>query len=155
MNISVVFPVKTYWADVFILKFLKFLFPVCFFWLFLLFRKTDIQHFTIRKQMLKKRITLRKICLWCRYVSTASACELGCFISYHTALYFNILIEYKPFFKKHDYICIILMLLLWKFLETSSGGYSVDWKQLSVILVAVWLWQSLSLVSLGHGKPSK
>ena len=36
--------------------FLKFLFPVCFFWYFLLFGSVDIQHFTIRKQILKKSI---------------------------------------------------------------------------------------------------
>lgn len=36
--------------------FLKFLFPVCFFWYFLLFGSVDIQHFTIRKQILKKLI---------------------------------------------------------------------------------------------------
>lgn len=34
--------------------FLKFLFPVCFFWYFLLFGSVDIQHFTIRKQILKE-----------------------------------------------------------------------------------------------------
>ena len=36
--------------------FLKFLFPVCFFWYFLLFGSVDIQHFTIRKQILKYSI---------------------------------------------------------------------------------------------------
>ena len=39
--------------------FLKFLFPVCFFWYFLLFGSVDIQHFTIRKQILKKKIMSR------------------------------------------------------------------------------------------------
>ena len=34
--------------------FLKFLFPVCFFWYFLLFGSVDIQHFTIRKQILSE-----------------------------------------------------------------------------------------------------
>ena len=38
--------------------FLKFLFPVCFFWYFLLFGSVDIQHFTIRKQILKKKIMM-------------------------------------------------------------------------------------------------
>ena len=38
--------------------FLKFLFPVCFFWYFLLFGSVDIQHFTIRKQILEKLIML-------------------------------------------------------------------------------------------------
>jgi hypothetical protein len=40
------------------LGFLKFLFPVCFFWLFLLSGSIDIQHFTIRKQILKKSIMM-------------------------------------------------------------------------------------------------
>jgi hypothetical protein len=40
------------------LGFLKFLFPVCFFWLFLLSGSIDIQHFTIRKQILKKKIMM-------------------------------------------------------------------------------------------------
>ena len=38
--------------------FLKFLFPVCFFWLFLLSGSIDIQYFTIRKQILKKKIMM-------------------------------------------------------------------------------------------------
>ena len=38
--------------------FLKFLFPVCFFWLFLFFGISDIQHFIIRKQILKKEIMM-------------------------------------------------------------------------------------------------
>ena len=38
--------------------FLKFLFPVCFFWYFLLFGRVDIQHFTIRKQILKKSVMM-------------------------------------------------------------------------------------------------
>jgi len=40
------------------LGFLKFLFPVCFFWLFLLLGSVDIQHFTTRKQILKKKIMM-------------------------------------------------------------------------------------------------
>lgn len=58
MKISVHFRVKICQADVFILGFLKFLFPVCFFWYFLLFGSVDIQHFTIRKQILKKKIMM-------------------------------------------------------------------------------------------------
>ena len=58
MKISFVFHVKICYADVFILGFLKFLFPVCFFWYFLLFGSVDIQHFTIRKQILKKKIMM-------------------------------------------------------------------------------------------------
>lgn len=42
----------------FIFGFLKFLFPVCFFWLFSLSMSIDIQHFTIRKQILKKKIMM-------------------------------------------------------------------------------------------------
>ena len=38
--------------------FLKFLFPVCFFWLFLLLDSVDIQYFTILKQILKKKIMM-------------------------------------------------------------------------------------------------
>ena len=38
--------------------FLKFLFPVCFFWLFSLSGSIDIQHFTISKQILKKKIMM-------------------------------------------------------------------------------------------------
>ena len=34
------------------------MFPVCFFWYFLLFGSVDIQHFTIRKQILKKKIMM-------------------------------------------------------------------------------------------------
>ena len=45
-------------SHAFILGFLKFLFPVCFFWYFLLFGSVDIQHFTIRKQILKKKIMM-------------------------------------------------------------------------------------------------
>ena len=41
--------------------FLRFWFPVCFFWDFLLFGSVDIQHFTIRKQILKKNITLGEV----------------------------------------------------------------------------------------------
>ena len=41
--------------------FLKFLFPVCFFWYFLLFGSVDIQHFTIRKQILKNILLLQKL----------------------------------------------------------------------------------------------
>ena len=41
---------------------MKFLFPVCFFWYFLLFGSVDIQHFTIRKQILKKSITVKWQC---------------------------------------------------------------------------------------------
>jgi len=40
------------------LGFLKFLFPVCFFWLFLLSGSVDIQHFIIREQILKKKIMM-------------------------------------------------------------------------------------------------
>ena len=58
MKISVHFRVKICYADVFILGFLQFLFPVCFFWYFLLFGSVDIQHFTIRKQILKKKIMM-------------------------------------------------------------------------------------------------
>lgn len=58
MKISVHFRVKICQTDVFILGFLKFLFPVCFFWYFLLFGSVDIQHFTIRKQILKKKIMM-------------------------------------------------------------------------------------------------
>ena len=38
--------------------FLKFLFPVCFFWSFLLSGSIDIQCFTTRKQILKKSIMM-------------------------------------------------------------------------------------------------
>ena len=38
--------------------FLKFLFPVCFFWLFLLFGGIDYQCFTISKQIFKKKIMM-------------------------------------------------------------------------------------------------
>ena len=38
--------------------FLKFLFPVCFFWLFLLWGSVDIQYFTILKQIFKKKIMM-------------------------------------------------------------------------------------------------
>ena len=41
---------------------LKFLFPVCFFWYFSLSRSIDIQHFTTRKQILKKSITVKWQC---------------------------------------------------------------------------------------------
>ena len=58
MKISFVFRVKICYADVFILGFLKFLFPVCFFWLFLLFGCIDYQYFTILKQILKKKIMM-------------------------------------------------------------------------------------------------
>jgi hypothetical protein len=40
------------------LGFLKFLFPVCFFWLFSLSGSIDIQHFTIQEQILKKSIMM-------------------------------------------------------------------------------------------------
>ena len=46
-------------SHTFILGFLKFLFPVCFFWLFLLSGSIDIQCFTTRKQILKKKIMSR------------------------------------------------------------------------------------------------
>ena len=36
--------------------FLKFLFPVCFFWLFLVLQSFDYQCFTISKQILKKYV---------------------------------------------------------------------------------------------------
>ena len=58
MKNSVHFRVKICEADVFILGFLKFLFPVCFFWLFSLSGSVDIQHFTTRKQILKKKIMM-------------------------------------------------------------------------------------------------
>jgi hypothetical protein len=37
---------------------LIFLFPVCFFWLFLLWGSVDIQYFTILKQIFKKKIMM-------------------------------------------------------------------------------------------------
>jgi hypothetical protein len=40
------------------LEFLKFLFPVCFFWWFLLSGSIDNQWFTFRKQILKKSIMM-------------------------------------------------------------------------------------------------
>ena len=39
--------------------FLKFLFPVCFFWLFWLSGSVDYQHITINQQFLKKKIMSR------------------------------------------------------------------------------------------------
>ncbi|MBS7375666.1 MAG: hypothetical protein KIG52_06960, partial [Muribaculaceae bacterium] len=45
-------------ADVFILGFLKFLFPVCFFWRFSAFASIDYQHLTNFQQILKKKITM-------------------------------------------------------------------------------------------------
>ena len=42
----------------FILGFLKFLFPVCFFWVFSLPGSIDYQCFTIQKQILKKKIMM-------------------------------------------------------------------------------------------------
>ena len=38
--------------------FLRFLFPVCFFWSFWLSGSVDIQHFKIQKQILKKKIMM-------------------------------------------------------------------------------------------------
>ena len=41
---------------------MKFLFLVCFFWLFGISWSVDYQHFTIRKQILKKSITVKWQC---------------------------------------------------------------------------------------------
>ena len=58
MKISFVFRVKICYADVFILGFLKFLFPVCSFCFDLLFVGVDYQRITFNQQILKKKIMM-------------------------------------------------------------------------------------------------
>ena len=56
--------------------FLKFLFPVCFFWVFLLSGSIEIQCFTTRKQILKKKIMMN-VCVGSFSLLQLSRCFHG------------------------------------------------------------------------------
>ena len=56
--------------------FLRFLFPVCFFWSFWLSGSVDIQHFEIQKQILKKKIMMN-VCVGSFSLLQLSRCFHG------------------------------------------------------------------------------